>query len=74
MRTPNAQGKRRTHGVAIYFQHAGKPADAHLAAGPALGLPAGYGYTVAEVNPPPEGLVVCAEIGGRQFYWVRREL
>lgn len=65
---------RATLDQAIYFEHDGKPCEAHEAAGPALGLPSGYGYGVHEVNPPPEGLKVCADIAGRKFYWVPRVL
>lgn len=61
---------RATLDQAIYFEHSGRAHEAHDAAGAALGLPSGYGYSVQVVNPPPDGLKCCAEIAGRKFYWV----
>ena len=47
---------------------------AHLLGGKGLGLPAGYGYSVKEINPPPDGLVPFRTVEGTTFFWVRRHL
>ena len=62
------RSKARGYGDApLYFQHSGRPYQAHEDAGKAIGLPSGYGYTVTIQDPPADRVAACTVDGTNYF-------